>query len=72
MPEVLEKALGGKPEDGTPIMKSDYTDDFKFGEVWVAVKEDTLFKFDVSDKNNTEVKTFSLVKGDEMFVDITA
>ena len=72
MPEVLEKALGGKPEDGTPIMKSDYTDDFKFGEVWVAVKDDTLFKFDASDKNNTEVKTFSLVKGDEMFVDITA
>ena len=72
MPEVFEKALGGKPEDGTPIMKSDYTDDFKFGEVWVAVKDDTLFKFDASDKNNTEVKTFSLVKGDEMFVDITA
>ena len=72
MPEVFEKALGGKPEDGTPIMKSDYTDDFKFGEVWVAVKDDTLFRFDASDKNNTEVKTFSLVKGDEMFVDITA
>ena len=72
MPEVLEKALGGKPEDGTPIMKSDYTDDFKFGEVWVAVKDDTLFRFDASDKYNTEVKTFSLVKGDEMFVDITA
>jgi hypothetical protein len=31
-PDKLEKAMGGKDEE-TPVIKSDYTDDFVFAEV---------------------------------------
>ena len=45
LPEKLELAMGGKPEGDFNGVKTDYTDDFKFGEVWIAVKDKKLYKY---------------------------
>ena len=37
--------MGGKPEGDFNGVKTDYTDDFKFGEVWLAVKDKKLYKY---------------------------
>ena len=70
-PENLEKAMGGKNED-TPVTKSDYTDDFVFAEVWLAVKDNILYKYVNSDKSECNVEKFDLFEGDELFVDVNA
>ncbi len=70
-PDKLEKAMGGKDEE-TPVIKSDYTDDFVFAEVWLAVKDNILYKYVNVDKCESDVQQFKLFEGDELFVDVNA
>ena len=67
LPEKLELAMGGKPEGDFNGVKTDYTDDFKFGEVWLAVKDKKLYKY-----CDDVVDVFDIKEGDELFVDVAA
>ena len=67
-PELLE-AAGICSEEAQIFLKTDLTDDFLFGEVWLLIKDHTLYKLQ---QNPHSVETFNLMEDDELVVEIAA
>ena len=66
MPEKLVQMFEGVEEEKLIKVKSDYTDDFMFEEVWLAFYDNVLYKC-----QKDEVTQFELASSDELFVDVT-
>ena len=66
MPEKLAQIFEGIEEEKLLKVKSDYTDDFVFGEVWLAFNNNILYKY-----QKDEIVQFAVAENDELFVDVT-
>jgi len=66
MPEKLAQVIGIAESESLLKVKSDYTDDFMFEEVWLAFYDNVLYKC-----QKDEVTQFELASSDELFVDVT-
>ncbi len=69
LPAELAKAAGIRAEEAGLFLKTDLTDEFRFGEVWLLLEGRTVYKFS-RDPHRTE--TFPLSDGDELVVLIAA
>lgn len=68
IPSELAEAAGIRPEEAELFLKTDLTDAFLFGDVWLLLKDRTLYKL----QPDSRIETYPLQENDELVVEIAA
>ena len=68
IPEALENLDKNSETEPAIMVKTDITEDFRFEVIWLAVKDDVLYKY--SEETDVMSEYLKLQKGDELFVDV--
>ena len=68
IPQKLAESAGIPPEAAGLFLKTDLTDEFRYGDVWLLVHNNTLYKY----CEGHSIETYPLRSGDELAVEIAA
>ena len=68
IPQKLAESAGIRPEAAGLYLKTDLTDEFRYGDVWLLVHDNTLYKY----CEGHSIETYPLRSGDELAVEIAA